>query len=89
VPFNPPARRFVAQHWRSGLGVLIIHLPNRINPPKEPTMNRITTRFFSVSLAALMTLATLGGINQIAVHESAAAAAAPAAMAAGKVLPRA
>jgi hypothetical protein len=52
-------------------------------------MNRITTRLYSVTLAALMTLATLGGINQIAVHESAAAAAAPAAMAAAKVAPRA
>jgi hypothetical protein len=49
-------------------------------------MNRITTRLYAVTLAALMTLATLGGINEIAVHDSAAAV--PAAMAAVAGAPR-
>jgi len=66
--FIPPSGRFIACQWWRGAGLHKIHTSQAFQPPhfKEFMMQqRLIHRAFSFALAAIVTLGTLGGIDQL------------------------
>jgi len=56
--------------FRSAPGLPAFHSIDSPPHPEEPTMKQnLSTRFTAFGLAALLTLAMLGGVNQLATSE--------------------